>query len=374
MCVLSAANTSGVASQILAGDNAVIIVPRSVLAPGTYSVAANTSARNVNWTFSVDPSAATGVVAPVPVALAHSSATGFAPLSPARIVDTRSSIGATRLAAGSITRIQITGHGGVPAGAKALLANVTVTGPDGPGFLTMWNCSASQPEVSTLNFSTNETVANAATVPLDVSGRLCAFSNVSADLLIDVGGYYATAATGRYMPVAPARLMDSRQGLGTPARLAAGQVVELPVVGIAGIPTDATAVALNVTGVVPSTDSYITVFPCGALPVDIEPQPGCRQGHPEHGDGSGVGQRHGLLLRQHRHRPGGRRGRLRLGHLPPTSSPQVRPSASPTPATATAPRSTPARTAHASQPARPWSCKSPECVECPPTPRRSPPT
>ena len=89
---------------------------------------------------------------------------------------------------------------------------------------------------------------------------------MSADLLIDVGGYYATAATGRYMPVDPARLMDSRQGLGTPARLAAGQVVELPVVGIAGIPTNATAVALNVTGVVPSTDSYITVFPCGGLP------------------------------------------------------------------------------------------------------------
>ena len=71
VCVLSAANTSGVASQILAGDNAVVIVPRSVLAPGTYSVAANTSARNVNWTFSVDPAAATGVTAPVPVALAH---------------------------------------------------------------------------------------------------------------------------------------------------------------------------------------------------------------------------------------------------------------------------------------------------------------
>jgi Cysteine-rich secretory protein family len=266
VCVLSAANTSGVASQILSGDNAVIVVPRTVLAPGTYSVAANTSARNVNWSFTVDPAAATGVIAPVPVAAATSSATGFAPLSPARIVDTRSSIGATRLAAGNITRIQITGQGGVPASAKALLANVTVTGPSGSGYLTMWNCSATQPEVSTLNFSTNETVANAATIPLDGSGRLCAFSNVSADLLIDVGGYYATSASGRYMPVVPARLMDSREGRGTPARLAAGQVVELPVTGTAGIPANATAVALNVTGVVPSADSYITVFPCGAMP------------------------------------------------------------------------------------------------------------
>jgi hypothetical protein len=89
---------------------------------------------------------------------------------------------------------------------------------------------------------------------------------MSADLLIDVGGYYATTAVGRYTPVAPARLLDSRQGLGTPARLAAGQIVELPVVGVAGIPNSASAVALNVTGVAPSADSYITVFPCGELP------------------------------------------------------------------------------------------------------------
>jgi Cysteine-rich secretory protein family len=266
VCVLSAANTSGVAQQILQGDNAVVIVPRTVLAQGAYSVAANTSARNVNWTFSVNQAAATGATAPVPVASPTAAATGFAPLSPSRIVDTRSATGATRLAAGTLTRIQITGQGGVPASAKAVLANVTAVGPSGPGFLTMWNCSAAQPEVSTLNFSANETVANAATVPLDDSGRLCAYSNVSTDLLIDVGGYYATSATGRYMPVAPARLMDSREGRGTPTRLASGQVVELPVVGTAGVPTNAKAVALNVTGVVPSTDSYVTVFPCGTMP------------------------------------------------------------------------------------------------------------
>jgi hypothetical protein len=266
VCVLSAANTSGVAQQILQGDNAVIIVPRNVLAQGTYTVAVNTSARNVNWTFSVNQGAATGVSAPVPVASPTASATGFAPLSPDRIVDTRSATGATRLTAGNVTRIQVTGQGGVPNSAKALLANATVVAPSAPGFLTLWNCSATQPDVSTLNFSANETVANAATIPLDDAGRLCAYSNVSTDLLLDVGGYYSTSASGRYMPVAPARLMDSREGLGTPTRLVGGQVVELPVVGVAGVPTNAKAVALNVTGVAPSTDSYITVFPCGAMP------------------------------------------------------------------------------------------------------------
>ncbi|MEY2583367.1 MAG: hypothetical protein QOE09_3216 [Ilumatobacteraceae bacterium] len=265
-CVLSAANTSGVAQQILQGDNAVVIVPRTILAPGTYSVVASTSARDTGWSFTVDPAAATGTVTPVPVAQPTAPATGLAPLAPARIVDTRFAVGGTRLVGGSITRLQVTGQGGVPGVAKAVLANVTLTAPSGSGFLTMWNCSSTRPDVSTLNFSANETVANAATIPLDSSGQLCAFSSVSADLVIDVGGFYSASASGRYMPITPVRLMDSRDGLGTPARIGGGTVVELPVVGVANIPKNASAVALNVTGILPSVDAFVTAFPCGGVP------------------------------------------------------------------------------------------------------------
>jgi hypothetical protein len=117
-----------------------------------------------------------------------------------------------------------------------------------------------------LNFSAGQTVANAATIPLDSSGQLCAFANVSTDLIIDVGGAYSASASGRYMPITPVRLMDSRNGVGTPARLAGGTVVELPVVGVANIPTNASAVALNVTGILPTVDAFITAFPCGGIP------------------------------------------------------------------------------------------------------------
>ena len=206
------------------------------------------------------------MVAGVPVAQPTAPATGLAPLAPARIVDTRFGNGGTRLAGGAVTHLQVTGQGGVPADARAVMANVTVTDPAAAGFLTMWNCSAARPEVSTLNFSINETVANAATIPLDSSGQLCAFTSVSADLVIDVGGYYSASASGRYMPVAPVRLMDSRDGVGTPARLGGGSVVELPVVGTAGVPTNASAVALNVTGILPTGNAFVTTFPCGEIP------------------------------------------------------------------------------------------------------------
>ena len=265
VCVLSAANTTGVAQQILQGDNAIIVVPRAALAPGTYNAGVSTVSNSVNWSFTIDPAAATGVT-PVPVALATSTPTGFAPLAPARVVDTRLGLGVTRLAAGTLTHVQVAGQGGVPTNAKAVLANVTSTAPAGSGFLTMWNCSAARPEVSTLNFSANETVANTATIPLDGNGQLCAFSSVSADLVVDVGGYYSASANGRYMPVNPKRLLDSRIGVGTTTRLAGGQIVELPVVGVADVPTNATAVALNVTGVLPTLNAFITTFPCGTMP------------------------------------------------------------------------------------------------------------
>ncbi len=141
-----------------------------------------------------------------------------------------------------------------------------MTGPTGAGYLTLWNCSANQPEVSTLNFSLFQTVANTATIPLDSTGGLCAFSSTSTDLLIDIGGYYASSASGRYTPLAPYRLMDSREGHGTPARLEGGVAVELSVVGVANIPANASAVALNVTGVMPSADGFVTAYPCGELP------------------------------------------------------------------------------------------------------------
>ena len=266
VCVLSAANTNGVAQQILQGDNAVIIVPRTVLPQGGYNISASTNARSVNWSFTVDPSAAYGTIAPVPTAAATAPATGFAPLPPVRIVDTRIPMGASRLPAQTVTRIQIAGQGGVPSTARAVLANATVSGPTGSGYLTLWNCSDTQPEVSTLNFSLFQTVANTATIPLDSAGGVCAFSSASTDLLIDIGGYYASSASGRYTPLAPQRLMDSRAGHGTPARLEGGGAVQLSVVGVANIPSNATAVALNVTGVFPSADGFVTAYPCGALP------------------------------------------------------------------------------------------------------------
>jgi hypothetical protein len=48
------------------------------------------------------------------------------------------------------------------------------------------------------------------------------------------------------------------------------------VTGLAGVPTGATAVVLNVTAVHPSAPTFLTVFPSGSPPLvsDLNPSPG----------------------------------------------------------------------------------------------------
>ena len=274
-CTLSQYNTSGAAKQILQFDNAIVAVPRATLAPGTYTVTAGSAARTTSWSFTVDPAAANGT-APAATASPSGAAVGFQPITPTRLVDTRERLGATRLAGSVMKRIQITG-GVVPKGAAALSANFTVVNPDAAGYLTVWDCAATIPTVSTVNFAAGETAPNLASVPLDATGGVCVIANTGTDLIVDASGYFGTSGSARYTPVSPNRLMDTRDGTGGAGRLAAGDTVTLQVGGTASIPAGVQAVSLNVTSTDPGAAGYVTVFACGGpRPVvsNLNPQPG----------------------------------------------------------------------------------------------------
>ncbi|MCX6541508.1 MAG: hypothetical protein NTX77_07865, partial [Actinobacteria bacterium] len=121
-----------------------------------------------------------------------------------------------------------------------------------------------RPTVSTLNFDSMQTVPNGANVPLDATGGVCVFSPSSTDLVVDVNGYFSPTASGHFASVAPARLMDTRSGLGAPSRLDAFSTTVLRVTGAQGIPEGATAAMLNVTSVYPAYNGFVTVYPCDA--------------------------------------------------------------------------------------------------------------
>lgn len=76
-------------------------------------------------------------------------------------------------------------------------------------------------------------------------------------------GAVPASALGDFVPVAPARLYDTRSA---PRRLplGAGTAGEVQVLGAAGIPTTGvTAVAVRVTGVSPTSPTSVTVWPTG---------------------------------------------------------------------------------------------------------------
>jgi hypothetical protein len=156
-----------------------------------------------------------------------------------------------------------------------VVANITATQAVADGFVTMWNCAGTRPNASTLNFSTNQNVPNSATIPLDANGGICVYSYAATQLIVDVTGYDAPGATGNYNPVAPARIMDTRSGQAA-TRMGAGQTVQLQVTGNAGVPANASAVALNVTSDNASVLGVVTVYPCGTRPdaSNLNPAPG----------------------------------------------------------------------------------------------------
>ena len=89
-------------------------------------------------------------------------------------------------------------------------------------------------------------------------------------LLADMGYAVPAIAGARYTALNPVRLLDTRTGTGAPrARVVTGGVVDLRVAGTAGVPADATAVVLNVTGVTPSAATDLRVYPTPVTPTPV---------------------------------------------------------------------------------------------------------
>lgn len=59
-----------------------------------------------------------------------------------------------------------------------------------------------------------QTIANSAIVRPGTGGKVCIYSSVPADVLIDVAGYFPAGSD--YTPIPnPTRLLDTRNGIGT---------------------------------------------------------------------------------------------------------------------------------------------------------------
>jgi uncharacterized repeat protein (TIGR03803 family) len=129
----------------------------------------------------------------------NAAAVRYYTIAPCRLVDTRrppGTYGGPALqGSGAQRSFAVDGQCGVPAGAVAVSANVTVVGPSGGGDLRMFPAGTPAPTASVINFNTGSTRASNAIVPMvgNPVGSLtvqCDISGGSTNVLLDVNGYF----------------------------------------------------------------------------------------------------------------------------------------------------------------------------------------
>lgn len=207
----------------------------------------------------------------------------FVGITPTRVADTRNGTGGFtgKVQPSHPLRLDVTGlslknYAGqplqMPSTVSAVSVNVTAVDPAGAGYLTVYPCDQPRPLASNVNYVKGEVVANGAIVPTSANGYICVYSSTSADVVVDLVGYFP-ADSGAFYGATPTRLVDTRNGTGwSQGRSTPAHPISIPIRGktLSGggthfvVPTDATAAALNITAVAPAASGYATVWPCGS--------------------------------------------------------------------------------------------------------------
>ena len=144
-------------------------------------------------------------------------------IEPIRVFDTRSdqavNSSGTTPGSGSTTTVDLTAlESGFPAGATAAVVNITATRTTGPGFVQA--AAAGElvvGESSVLNVTgVNQSVAGLVIVPVSPDGAIDIFALRSADLIVDLFGWFTgndaeASQSGLFVPLTPERLFDSRR-------------------------------------------------------------------------------------------------------------------------------------------------------------------
>ena len=204
----------------------------------------------------------------------------YTPIAPQRSTDTRSKPiclpdagcnGLGPIAAGTEIRNTAT----APSGTTATVANVTVVGGSGQGYVTADACATLVPGPQTrsvVNFANGDTVANMVVVPsadTAAGAEFCTYSPNTLHEIIDVQGYFGPMSTTSlaYTVQTPTRVMDTRQCWTDPVtgaqrcgqRNAAGSIVRLKA------PAGVQAIVVNLTSIDAQAAGYVTANACSGL-------------------------------------------------------------------------------------------------------------
>jgi hypothetical protein len=118
-------------------------------------------------------------------------------LTPCRLIDTRNAAGALAgpaLKGNTARTFTLAGACGIPANARALVLNATVTSPTAAGDLAIYPAGVAPPLTSVINYTAGRTRANNLTVSVNAQGQVTVrcdqATGTTVQFILDVDGYY----------------------------------------------------------------------------------------------------------------------------------------------------------------------------------------
>ena len=210
----------------------------------------------------------------------------FTPMAPARLFDSRPGTTypgelpdrTTPIGPDDVIGVRVRGIAGVPADAVAVALNVTAVSPTADGWVTVYPIGQ-PPNTSNINFLKGQTAAAHVTATVNDFDNIVLYNaRGSTHLIVDIAGWYGPTGNGgpstdRLTPLpSPARAMDTRPivalgyaetGPGRTTPVGPGETLSVQVAGLGGVPSDATAVMANLTGISPTVGTFISAFPGG---------------------------------------------------------------------------------------------------------------
>jgi hypothetical protein len=141
-------------------------------------------------TICVVASAPTDVVVDLTGTFSAGGALRFVPARPTRTLDTRAGIGGWSPILGSGQHVSV---GVAPPAARAVTGTITTAGPLARGFVTVSPATTTcgfVPSTSSVNAAAGVVMANAVTVGLSTTGRVCLYANRATTAVFDTTGWW----------------------------------------------------------------------------------------------------------------------------------------------------------------------------------------
>jgi hypothetical protein len=189
------------------------------------------------------------------------------------VLDTRTGIGGVSgpVAANTWYPVQITGQAGIPtAGVSSVQVSISVLTPTATGLVKLAPNGTAVVPIAALTYTGGGgSISASSIVAVASDGKIEVLAQTSVTLLVHVQGYYTAGngapSPGGYVPVNPARLIDTRNGTGLPqTKLATGSTTAITIGGNGNVPADASAVFVMLTAIsTSSTAGYLSPYPTG---------------------------------------------------------------------------------------------------------------